>query len=159
MRYPLYDLNCDDFESLVILICTHILGAAIIPFSKGKDGGKDGKFIGQANKIPSESSPWKGKIIIQAKHTTKINASCSEASFNNIIKNEVITAINSLKSNDEIDFYILFTNRSLSGVQDSVIAKMIHDETGIPTILVAEENNEIKNSTVSKRISRCSTGG
>ena len=139
MRYPLYYLNCDEFENLVVLICNHILGSATIPFAKGKDGGKDGKFIGKANKIPSESSPWNGKIIIQAKHTEKINASCSESSFSRIIENEVITAIESLKSRTEIDFYLLFTNRSLSGIQDSVISKKINDATGIPTILIAEE--------------------
>lgn len=139
MRYPLYYLNCDEFENLVILICNHILGSATIPFAKGKDGGKDGKFIGKANKIPSESAPWEGKIIIQAKHTEKINASCSESSFNRILENEVITAIESLKSCDEIDYYILFTNRSLTGIKDSEISKKINDATGIPTILVAEE--------------------
>ncbi len=139
MKYPLYDLNCDDFEKLVILICNHILGAATIPFSKGKDGGKDGKFVGQANRIPSKSNPWNGKIIIQAKHTTKINATCSDSSFNKIIEKEVITAINLLKDSNEIDYYLLFTNRSLSGIQDSVIEKKINDETGIPTILMAEE--------------------
>lgn len=139
MRYPLYDLNCDDFESLVVLICNHILGSATIPFAKGKDGGKDGKFIGQANKIPSESNPWNGIFIIQAKHTTKINATCSESSFNKIIIDEVIADINDLKSKNEINFYILFTNRSLSGIRDSAIAKTINDATGISTILVAEE--------------------
>lgn len=90
MRYPLYYLSCDEFENLVILICNHILGSATIPFAKGKDGGKDGKFIGKANKIPSESAPWEGKIIIQAKHTEKINASCSDSSFKSIINNEVL---------------------------------------------------------------------
>ena len=45
MRYPLYYLNCDEFENLVILICNHILGSATIPFAKGKDGGKDGKLL------------------------------------------------------------------------------------------------------------------
>lgn len=139
MKYPLYHLNCDEFENLVVLICNHILGSATIPFAKGKDGGKDGKFIGKANRIPSESAPWEGKIIIQAKHTNKINASCSESSFNRIIEHEVITAIESLKSRSEIDYYILFTNRSLSGIQDSEISKKINDSTGIPTILVAEE--------------------
>lgn len=139
MKYPLYNLNCDEFESLVVLICNHILGSATIPFASGKDGGKDGKFIGKANRIPSESAPWEGKIIIQAKHTKKINASCSESSFNRIIENEVITAIESLKSRSEIEYYLLFTNRSLSGIKDSEISKKINDSTGIPTILVAEE--------------------
>ena len=139
MKYPLYELNCDDFEKLVILICNHILGSATIPFAKGKDGGKDGKFIGRANKFPSESNPWDGKIIIQAKHTNAVNAKCSETSFRNILKNEVIPAINVLKSNDEIDYYLLFTNRSLSGIQDSKIDKQIQEQTGIPSLLLAEE--------------------
>lgn len=139
MRYPLYELNCDDFEKLVILICNHILGSATIPFAKGKDGGKDGKFIGKANKIPSETDPWEGKIIIQAKHTTAINAKCSDSDFRKIIKSEVIPAINILKSNDEIEYYLLFTNRSLSGIQDSIIDKQLHEHTGIPSLLLAEE--------------------
>lgn len=139
MRYPLYDLNCDEFEDLVVLICNHILGTAAIPFAKGKDGGRDGKFIGQANKIPSDSNPWKGKIIIQAKHTTKINASCSDSYFNRIIDNEVIPAIESLKDENDIDYYLLFTNRSLTGNQDYVISKKINEATGIPNILIAEE--------------------
>ena len=139
MKYPLYHLNCDEFENLAVLICNHILGSATIPFAKGKDGGKDGKFIGKANRIPSESAPWDGKIIIQAKHTCKINASCSESSFSRIIENEVLTAIDSLKSRGEIDYYILFTNRSLTGIHESEISKKINDSTGVPTILVAEE--------------------
>ena len=139
MRYPLYELNCDDFEKLVILICNHILGSATIPFAKGKDGGKDGKFIGRANKIPSEAEPWNGVIIIQAKHTTKINASCSDSSFNRIIDTEVIDAIKSLKSKNEIDYYILFTNRSLSGIQESSITKKITDATGVQCLLIADE--------------------
>ena len=143
MRYPLYELNCDDFEKLVILICNHILGSATIPFAKGKDGGKDGKFIGRANKIPSEAEPWDGVIIVQAKHTSKINASCTESSFTRIIDDEVITAINSLKSKNEINYYILFTNRSLSGLQESAITKKIIDATHIPCILIAEERLQL----------------
>ena len=54
MRYPLYNMTCDDFENLVVLICHYILGAAVSPFAKGKDGGKDGKFVGKANCFPSE---------------------------------------------------------------------------------------------------------
>lgn len=139
MRYPLYDMNCDDFENLIILICNQILGSGVIPFAKGKDGGKDGRFTGRANKIPSEAKPWEGKIIIQAKHTTKIDAKCSGSDFKRILKDEVIPAIKLLKAKNEIDFYILFTNRSLSGIQDSEITKLIYDETGIQNIIVADE--------------------
>ncbi|MFV0500660.1 MAG: ABC-three component system protein [Bacteroidales bacterium] len=143
MKYPLHDMNCDDFESMIILICNHILGFGTIPFSKGKDGGKDGKFIGQANKIPSEINPWNGQIIIQAKHTSIINASCSDSSFSKIIDKDVIPAIQKLKNKNEIDFYILFTNRTLTGIKDSVIAEKIKNSTDIPTILMADEKIQL----------------
>lgn len=139
MRYPLYNMNCDDFEAMVVMICNHILGPSTIPFAKGKDGGKDGKFIGRANCIPSETRPWDGKIIIQAKHTGKINASCSDSDFNKRLNDEVIPSIKNLKEEGNIDFYLLFTNCKLTGIKDTAIEKQIKDETGIPTILVADE--------------------
>lgn len=139
MRYPLYNMNCDDFESLIILICNHILGTSTIPFAKGKDGGKDGRFEGTANCIPSETNPWKGKIIIQAKHTMKIDASCSDPDFNSILKKEVIPSVRHLMANNEIDYYLLFTNRKLTGIQDSKIGDLIYKETDIPALMIAEE--------------------
>jgi hypothetical protein len=67
MNYPLENLTDTEFEELVALICERILGMGTIVFSEGKDGGKDAKFKGKANKFPSESEPWNGKIVIQAK--------------------------------------------------------------------------------------------
>lgn len=139
MRYPLHDMNCDDFEGLVILICYHILGPATIPFAKGKDGGRDGKFIGKANCIPSEALPWNGKVIIQAKHTEKMNASCSDGDFSNILKYNVIPSVNKLKGQNDIDYYLLFTNRRLTGIKNAIIEEQIFDGTRVPTLLFAEE--------------------
>lgn len=139
MTYPLYNMNCDDFESMVIMICDHILGPSTIPFAKGKDGGKDGKFIGKANCIPSEAEPWNGKIIIQAKHTERLNASCSDYDFNKRLNNEVIPAIKKLKEDNNIDYYLLFTNYKLTGIKDTEIEKRIKSETNIPTLLFADE--------------------
>ena len=138
MKYPLYEQNEDDFENLVTLICKKILGECVIPFAKGRDGGKDGRFTGTANSFPSESSPWSGKIIIQAKHTIKIQASCSDSDFNTIIGEE-IEKIKKLKSKSEIDYYLLFTNRKLTGGADSKIVERIKKETGIENNIIAEE--------------------
>jgi hypothetical protein len=60
------------------MICQEILGCGLIEFSKGKDGGRDGKFIGTANQFPSEKDTWNGKFIIQAKHTENAIATCSD---------------------------------------------------------------------------------
>ena len=138
IKYPLHYQNEDDFENLVTLICKKILGEGVIPFAKGRDGGKDGRFTGTANCFPSENDPWKGNIIIQAKHTEKIQASCSDSDFSTKVEDE-IKKIKILKSKGEIDYYLLFTNRKLTGGADSLIVKRIKDETGIENNIIAEE--------------------
>lgn len=123
-KYPLYDLNYDDFEKLSALICEKILGTGTIIFSPGKDGGRDGKFTGKANMFPSKEAPWEGKFIIQAKHTINPIASCSDSEFQTIIKNE-LPKLAELKEQRKIDYYLVFTNRKLSGLQDPKIEDLI----------------------------------
>ena len=89
MKYPLNELSDDEFEALVASICEEILGTGTIIFSTGKDGGRDAKFTGTSNSFPSITAPWSGKFIIQAKHTVKIDASCSDSEFNAKLKLEV----------------------------------------------------------------------
>jgi hypothetical protein len=137
-KYPLYYLNDDEFENLSIMICNKILGSAAMPFAKGKDGGKDGRFIGKANCFPSQANPWDGKIVIQAKHTTKENASCSDTDFQSIIKKE-ISKIQQLKENKELDYYLLFTNRKLTGVKDSDVQKLFNDNNITYEIIANEK--------------------
>lgn len=139
MDYPIENLADTEFEALIALICEQILGMGTIVFSKGKDGGKDAKFKGKANKFPSASDPWNGRIVIQAKHTSRTNSSCSESDFKTIIKNEVIPAIGKLKKNNEIDYYLLFTNRKLSGLQDAKIEDIFDMEMKIEHRLLAVE--------------------
>jgi hypothetical protein len=125
-KYPLHYLNDQEFENLSTQICTKILGAATIPFAEGKDSGKDGRFTGKANCFPSQASSWEGQIIIQAKHTTKENASCSDSDFQGILHKE-ISKIQQLKKNKELDYYLLFTNRKLTGGKDSNVQKLFND--------------------------------
>lgn len=114
MDYRLENLSEDDFESLINMLCQKVLGMGTVSFSKGRDGGRDGRFNGKANSYPSESEPWTGKFIIQAKHTTDYQASCSDNSFfvnqTSLINGET-KKVKVLKSNGEIDNYLLFTNR------------------------------------------------
>jgi len=138
-RYPLHYINEDDFENLAALICGKILGEAVIPFAKGTDGGRDGRFHGKANSFPSVSEPWSGKIVIQAKHTTKENSSCSDRDFQKILKDDVVSAIERLKKEDKIEYYLLFTNRKLTGKQDEKIENLIDFKTNIPNVVIADE--------------------
>jgi len=142
-KYPLYDLDDKEFENLTTLLCRKILGEGVIPFAQGTDGGRDAKFNGKANLFPSESKPWEGKIVIQAKHTNKINASCSDSDFQRRLKNEVLPAIERLKEIDKIEFYLLFTNSKLTGKQDEKIEDLIDANTGIPNVIIADEKIQL----------------
>lgn len=137
--YPLHDLNEDEFERLATLLCNVYLGPGVIPFAKGKDGGRDGRFNGKANRIPSEAKSWEGKVVIQAKHTTRLNASCSDSEFVTILMKEVLPSIQKLKKDGLIDYYLLFTNRKLTGIQDAKIEDLIDQETGVENLVIASE--------------------
>ena len=143
MKYPLENLTDTEFENLVALICHKVLGTGTVIFSVGKDGGKDARFNGKANNFPSKSKPWEGKIVIQAKHTLRANASCSDSDFQSILKTSVIPAINKLKSNNELDYYLLFTNRKLSGIQDAKIEDVFDKKTNTENRLIGLETIEL----------------
>lgn len=142
MKYPLYNLDDESFEDLVAILCEDILGMGTIVFSKGKDGGRDAKFTGTANKIPSTSDPWSGKFIIQAKHTCNPTASCSDAEFQRILGKE-LPKIKALKEQGKIDFYLIFSNRKLTGLQDPKIEDLIDEYVGVQNIVYGKETIDL----------------
>ncbi|KKM72177.1 hypothetical protein LCGC14_1423110 [marine sediment metagenome] len=135
--YRLHTLSDEEFEELVGVLCRSELGTGTVVFSKGPDGGRDGRFEGTAERFPSKTAPWSGKFIIQAKHTTNPVASCSDGEFGtnkaSVVAKE-IPRIKALKEKDELDNYILFTNRKLSGGADSRIRKRISEESGVKNV-------------------------
>ncbi len=133
MDYRLEQLEDKKFEDLVNTICQKILGIGIIEFSEGKDGGRDGKFSGTANHFPSESESWKGKFIIQSKFTSNSQASCSDKEFETLINIE-IPKIKKLKDNNEIDNYLIFTNRKYTGIKGERLLNNIKKKTGLTNI-------------------------
>lgn len=135
MDYRLELLDDNTFERLVNRICQEILGPGMVSFSKGKDGGRDGKFTGTASKFPSTAKQWSGKFIIQAKHTDNPISSCADSEFKKTVSKEIIK-INELKANGDIDCYILFTNRKYSGVIGEAILKKIQKETGLENVMI-----------------------
>ena len=142
IRYPLYNLDDKEFENLVTLICENILGTGTIVFSDGKDGGRDALFTGRANSFPSEASPWEGQFIIQSKHTTKPVASCSDSEFNTIVKKE-IPKIQKLKESGKLDYYLLFTNRKLSGIKNDKIDDLISENIAIENRLIGDKRIQL----------------
>ena len=133
-RYPLHDLNDEEFEDIVTRICRKILGVGTTSFEKGRDGGKDAKFVGKANCFPSEVSPLNGNAVIQAKHTTDPTKSCSDNDFESnktSILNEEIPKIKRQVEEESVTHYLLFTNRKKTGGAESSIPTKIRTETGV----------------------------
>jgi hypothetical protein len=122
--YRLYELHDEEFEQLVVQICIHVLGTGTFSFAVGKDGGRDGRFTGTAQAYPSRIKPLAGKFVIQAKHTRNGAASCSDRDFTQIVKTE-IRRIKALIKSGELEHYLLFTNRRMTGVKDAKVRKLL----------------------------------
>lgn len=148
MNYRLELLSDDEFENLVNTICQETLGTGVVSFSKGKDGGRDGRFEGTANNYPSNSENWSGKFIIQAKHTSNPIASCSESEFETIVDKE-IERLKKLKKAGDVENYLLFTNRKYTGIKGEALRKKIKTDVrldNVEIIGVETINNQYLNS-------------
>ncbi len=135
MDYKLETIDNSQFEQLINDICQRILGVGVIAFSQGTDGGRDGKFIGIAQHYVSDTDRWSGTFVIQAKHTTSPISSCSDSDFETIVDKEIIK-IKKLKASNEIDNYLLFTNRKYSGVKGERLTNKIISETGVQNVAI-----------------------
>lgn len=135
IRYPLHLLDWQEFEALSNDICQDILGVGSIRFADGADGGRDGLFSGTANKYPSETSPWSGNFLIQAKHTGLETASCSDKDFETTIDKEVIK-LKTLITSDNISCYLVFTNRKGTGNKVPELVKKIQTESTLKNVQI-----------------------
>lgn len=137
MKYAYEDLSVAQFEGLIVLLCQRLLGISVQGFAEGPDGGRDAKFVGTAELHPSKAAPWVGTTIIQAKHTIGYNRSFSESDFfsassQNTVIDKEIPRIKNLRENKQLDHYMLFANRRLTGITESDIRAHIAKKCGIP---------------------------
>jgi hypothetical protein len=142
VKYAYENLGDDQFETLIVFLCHKLLGISAQGFSKGKDGGRDAKFVGIAELHPSKAAPWVGITIIQAKHTNGYNRSFSEPDFYNpkpgtkSILGDEIPRVIKLRTDKQLDHYMVFANRRLAGNAQSAIIAYISGKTGIPEISI-----------------------
>ncbi|MBO6493977.1 MAG: hypothetical protein JJ978_00290 [Roseivirga sp.] len=142
--YPFDKVFWQEFEDVVIKVCQDILGIGAKKFATGKDGGRDSRFTGKAERFPSSSEPWSGKWIIQAKHTEDSSASCSDSEFSGDGKNSIVSKeierLKKLKQKDPFNNYLLFTNRKLPANQDHKTTERIKSEVGLTNVeLIGKE--------------------
>jgi len=143
IKYPLYNLLWQEFEELVVLVCDRILGTGVINFSEGKDGGRDAFFTGKAQNYPSKSSPWEGVFVIQAKHTERANASCSDSDFKTILEKETTKRVNGYIKERKVSHYLIFTNRKLPALADAKISDFTNDTLNINNRIIGLERIQL----------------
>lgn len=138
LTYAYEDLSDGQFETLIVLLCQKLLGVATQGFASGPDGGRDAKFVGTAELHPSKASPWTGTTIVQAKHTAGYYKSYSEADFHSLDSKSSVLAkeigrIKQLRDGGELDHYMLFSNRRLTGNSEKDIKEFISTRAGVPS--------------------------
>ena len=133
-EYHLHELTGDDHEQLVIHLCRDILGMGTVNFSEGPDGGRDGKFVGTAQKYPSSAAPWSGCFIIQSKRVSDPTKSCSDPDFKKKVLDPEIPKIKKLRENGECDAYLIFTNRKLAARTEPRLIQYIKDGTLVDNV-------------------------
>ncbi|MGB9130057.1 MAG: ABC-three component system protein [Thiobacillus sp.] len=137
MKYAYEDLSEDQFEQLVVLLCRRLLGMGVQGFAKGVDGGRDAKFVGTAELLPSKARQWEGTVIVQAKHTHGYNRSFSEGDFynpdsQNTVIGKEIPRIQKLRGAKQLHHYMLFANRRMTGNAETDIRAHLSNTCNIP---------------------------
>lgn len=132
---PFDELSDEQFEALVVEIARKNFGIGVQGFTKGRDGGRDARFLGVAERFPSQADPWRGTTIIQAKHDNGLNGSFAENKFSGHIESSVITEelirLRLLRAAKDLDNYLLVSNRRLPGGVNTAICQRIADELQI----------------------------
>lgn len=131
--YRYEELSPTQFENLIVDICRDLFGLGVQGFATGPDGGRDARFCGTANSFPSIRDPWIGTTIIQAKHTSRVDASFSDTDFSGkgkILESEIPRITKLIQAND-LDHYALFSNRKLTGNNNTKMEQAVSSSCGL----------------------------
>jgi hypothetical protein len=69
MDVDLSRLGRDEFEHPCQALTVHTLGAGVVVFGTGPDGGREASFDDRLTSFPTSSAPWTGYVVVQAKYT------------------------------------------------------------------------------------------
>jgi len=156
LKLDYHDYYDTQFENLVVELCGDLLGSGMQGFAPGPDGGKDGRFVGTAVDYPSSAAPWSGTIIVQAKHTSALNAKVSDSDFSGEAKTSVLSVeiprIKAMVDSKKIDHYMLFTNRKLGGVAQDTLLDRLESETGLKKERIAILGKEFLDSKLKRYV-------
>ena len=128
-KYNLHLLGWKQFEEWIAHIMHHVFGSTYTPFSDGKDGGRDGYYVGNGKLLDKELA---GRFVFQCKHTSEVNKS-----FSFSVVSKELSKVKRLVNEIGARHYIIFTNYKLPAkVQESVEKKFIDDIPKLETCTI-----------------------
>lgn len=134
-RYNLHHLGWKSFEDLIIEVTSTILGETVTPFRVGADGGRDGFFAGRiTGELATLGVDSAGKAVLQCKHCSTPAEGLKLADVS-----AEIPKIRALVARDEIDLFVIFSNRRLSGEDEILIRTKFEQQTGVKRCIVFGE--------------------
>jgi hypothetical protein len=81
MDVDLSRLGPDEFEHLCQALAVQVLGAGVVVFGAGPDGGREASFDGQLPSFPTSSAPWGGYVVVQAKYKATLTGTADDLSW------------------------------------------------------------------------------
>jgi hypothetical protein len=133
-RYNLHRLGWSAFEDLCMQIMRVVLGETSTRFRPGRDGGRDGWFVGQASNLLVAQNQLAGNFIVQCKHTSLSHNPLDETDLKGEIeKVQKAAAKGSLH-------YILMTNRQVTAQSEAAIRKAFESIKGVERCIVLSES-------------------
>jgi hypothetical protein len=134
-RFPYHRLPSEyAFQDLVCDVCQHLLGEGVERFAKGKDGGRDARFSGKANRFPSAAAPLSGKFIVQAKWTEDESGSFADAKVQRLLKQEEVPKAKVLKEAGELEHWIIISNRRKNAISATKLERELLKAVGSQSV-------------------------
>ncbi len=131
-NFKLHELGWNDFQNLCLTVTSEVFGQTVRDFLPNNDAGRDGAFYGTW--ISTESEPYQGDFVIQAKHTSNLSAFLTPS----LISDELGKA-ERLVASGRCDVYVLMSNARLTGESELEITRQLRTRgVSQPIILGAE---------------------
>lgn len=116
MDYDLSRLSTRSFEQLIQALSIREMGAGVVIFGDGPDGGREAVFEGTIP-FPSTAEPWSGYGVIQAKFKQRPEGTTKDTIWAlKELKNELKKFTDDKRDLRKPDYYIFATNITLSSV-------------------------------------------
>lgn len=141
-RWAFHKLEPWQFEQLAATVLEEKYNIQLLSFSGGKDGGRDAAARRSSIHLDQKSVLHGQNIVMQAKHTKKINGILDDGLRRLLFKSE-FKKVNKMVQNKELDVYIVVLNYGIPAGQEEKVVKNFKD-CGVAHVIVVGKETLIR---------------